>query len=597
MKGTVVSSWLQSCRQLYGDSVVDKSLQSFELESTHIFTPLEDVTDSIATGLVDRIGEGVGKSHQEIWGIVGQENIKTFSQNYPGFFRHESAYQFLKSMNDVHVIVMRRFKGAVPPILDMTPISSHEALFIYRSKRGMGDYLSGLVTGVGDHFHEKIQVELLKNTPTEIHLKLTFENEIQFIKKYPLNQILSLGFLKQSALKSALFNTVIVGIMSELLFAQPVKTLVLSVITFIISYISSSILNRPGKAIVAELNKLSERQFSEAIHLKSNDEFEAIMDLVNGVKQVVQKDFIGFNSIVDEMYTFNGSLSGIASTMQSTSNDITGVLDEVAIAATTQADDTEKVVTVLNESIQSVTRISDESQKNKTEIEDAIVSIESSFKNVQNTASQINHVLQKFGEIKDSSTELQNNVENITEIVSIVSGIAKQINLLALNASIEAARAGEAGRGFAVVAEEVRKLSEETNHAVEQINNSLTSFVSSVGEVVVGIDTQYAVLKTENTSLNEAVDTTSQSNYNLKGVSNLMIKTSQELKSEADHISSLFDNIQSLASIAQENSAATEEASSNVAIYVDQINELSSQINVFDSMIKSFQKDLSKYSV
>ena len=76
-----------------------------------------------------------------------------------------------------------------------------------------------------------------------------------------------------------------------------------------------------------------------------------------------------------------------------------------------------------------------------------------------------------------------------------------------------------------------------------------------------------------------------------------MIRTSQDLKQEADHISSLFDNIQSLASIAQENSAATEEASSNVAIYVDQINELSNQISVFDSMIKNFQEDLKKYKL
>jgi len=166
-----------------------------------------------------------------------------------------------------------------------------------------------------------------------------------------------------------------------------------------------------------------------------------------------------------------------------------------------------------------------------------------------------------------------------------------------LNASIEAARAGEAGRGFAVVAEEVRKLSEETNHAVQQINSSLTSFVSSVGDVVEGIETQYSVLETENANLTGAVQTSSQSNENLKGVSSLMIKTSQELQLEADNISSLFDNIQNLAAIAEENSAATEEASSNVAVYVDQIGELTDQISVFDLMIKNFQEDLSKYHI
>jgi methyl-accepting chemotaxis protein len=597
MKGTVVSSWMESCRQLFGDHVVNDALTSYQLAQDHIFSPLEDISDSTATGLVDYIGNNIGKSHQEIWQIMGEENIKTFSRNYPGFFRHESAYQFLKSMNDVHAIVMRRFKGAVPPGLDMKPISSHESMFIYRSKRGMGDYLAGLIIGVSNFFKEKIDVTVVQKSADEIHLKLTFENEIQYTKKYPLNQILSFGIFKRSAQKIAILNTIFIGIASFVLFDNPVKSAILAAITLVVSLISSILINSPGKRIVAELEKLADRELAETLHIHSNDEYEMIMKHVNRIKTVVQKDFIGFNAIVDEMYTFNNSLSSIASTMQETSNDITDVLDEVAIAATTQANDTEQVVTVLNESIQNVTLISDDSQKNKTEIEDAVISIESSFHNVQNTASKINTVLEKFREIKDNSNELQHNAANITEIVSIVSGIAKQINLLALNASIEAARAGEAGKGFAVVAEEVRKLSEETDSAVEDINSSLTNFVSSVGEVVVGIDTQYSILETENASLTDAVNTSNHSNDNLKGVSSLMIKTSQDLKLEAEHISSLFDNIQSLASIAQENSAATEEASSNVAIYVDQINELSNQISVFDLMIKSFQEDLKKYKL
>ncbi|HOO28569.1 MAG TPA: chemotaxis protein, partial [Lachnospiraceae bacterium] len=125
----------------------------------------------------------------------------------------------------------------------------------------------------------------------------------------------------------------------------------------------------------------------------------------------------------------------------------------------------------------------------------------------------------------------------------------------------------------------------------------LTGFVLNLDEVVVGIDAQYSILETENASLTEAVNNSSNSNNNLKGVSELLIKTSQDLKTEAEHISSLFDNIQNLAAIAEENSAATEEASSNVAIYVDQISELSKQISVFDSMIKLFQEELKKYII
>ncbi|MDK2808700.1 MAG: hypothetical protein PWP24_1437 [Clostridiales bacterium] len=597
MKGTVVSSWMESCRGLFGHKIVSDTLASYKFPADYIFTPLEDVEDRVAIGLVDDIGKGAGKSHAEIWRIMGEENIKTFSKNYPGFFRHESAYQFLKSMNDVHVIVMKRFRGAVPPILDMKPISSHEALFIYRSKRGMGDYLSGLIIGVARFFKENIKTEIINQTKEEITLKLTFEKEIQFTKKYRMNQLLSFGFIKQSFVKVAVLNTIIMAIVSFVVLSNPLDSFILSAASFLSSIFAAMLLQRPKKLIAQELQKLANHEFVEAANVHSRDEYEAIMEGINQIKRNVQKDFIGFNAIVDEMYTFNGSVANIAGTMQSASNDITNVLDEVALAATKQAEDTETSVMVLNDSIQNVTRISGESQENKDRIEDAVASIEQSFHNVKNTAKQISEVLFKFGQIKTSSNELKENVDNMTQIISLVSGIAKQINLLALNASIEAARAGDAGKGFAVVAEEVRKLSLETNQAVEQINGSLTSFLMSVSQVVEGIDVQYNVLEKESESLAGAVETSSASNENLKSVSTVMIKTSQELEKEADKISSLFENMESLAAIAEENSASTEEASANVAIYVDQISELTKQIGIFNAMIQDFQVDLAKYHV
>jgi len=597
MKGTVVSSWIESCRALYGKQVVDQALTANNLPLDVVFTPLQDVEDKVANGVVDHVGSLVGKDHKEIWGVMGEQNIKTFSKNYPGFFRHESAYQFLKSMNDVHVIVMKRFAGAKPPILDVKPISSHQIIFTYRSKRGMQHYLFGLINGVATYFNEKIDLELIEQNQEGVQIKLTFEKEIQFTKKYHINKLLSFGIIKKVALKAAIFNTVFVTLVGLLLLSNKIDALILGGVTLIATAVSTTLLNRPQKLLMKELERLSAGDFVEYLVVKSQDENEVIFDILNDIKRNVQKDFIGFNAIVDEMYTFNQSVTEIASTMQSTSDDITAVLDEVAIAATTQAEDTENSVSILNESILNVTRISNASQKNKDKIEVAMTNLESSFSNVHSTTMEINNVLSEFRIIRENSNELQKNATGITEIVSIVSSIAKQINLLALNASIEAARAGDAGRGFAVVADEVRRLSVETNKAVSEINDNLMEFVRSIGGVVNDIDVQYNVLEQEGVKLTDAVNVSSKSNKNLKKVSDLMIQTSQELKTEADHISSIFDNMHSLAAIAEENSAATEEASSNVAIYMDQINELSHQINVFDSMIKNFQEDLSKYKI
>lgn len=597
MKGTVVSSWMESCRKLYGNEVVNNALKNFNLSSDHIFTPFEDVEDKTARGLVDHIGNQMKKTTKEIWNTMGEENIKTFSKIYPGFFRHESAYQFLKSMNDVHIIVMKRFRGAKPPLLDVVPISSHEILFTYRSKRGMIDYLIGLTNGVIKHFNENAKIEVLNQKEEETQLKLTFEREIQSTKKFRINRLLSIGFIKNTAVKVSLINTVAVAVTSYILTHSIIETVILGAVGLVISCLSSLLLKRPEKLIMKELKNLSNRQFVETIQLKSGDEYEAYMEQINEIKRNIQKDFIGFNAIVDELYTFNKSVSEIAGTMKNTSDDITAVLDQVAQAAITQAEDTSSAIGVLDTSVRNVTSISNDGQENKAQIEEAVTGIEDSFKNVQATAAQISGVLFSFSNIKKESTDLKDNADDITQIVLIVASIAKQINLLALNASIEAARAGEAGKGFTVVAEEVRKLSEETNQAVKQINGSLMAFVSSIGVVVEGIDTQYTVLENENTKLSEAVTKSSQMNQRLKVVSELLIKNSTELKSEADNITNLFDGIQNLAAIAEENSASTQEANSNVTVYVEQIKKLTEQINVFDTMIQNFQEDLGQYII
>lgn len=597
MKGTVVSSWMDSSRTLFGNNVVDEALKSFGISNTYIFSPLEDVEDEIALGLVEHIGNSVGKNKKEIWFIMGEENIKTFSKLYSGFFRHDSAYQFLKSMNDVHAIVMKRFRGAKPPILDVTPLSAHEIYFTYRSKRGMGDYLKGLISGVAKFFKEKIEVEEVSNTDGEIKLKLKFESEIQYVKRYFFNNLFSFGIFKSITLKTAFMNLILVGLAGLALFQSPVKGLLTGAIAFVSSVITGSALNRPRKLIFKELKKLSNRNFIESAIIKSGDEYEAYMVEINKIKQNIQKDFIGFNSIVDEMYTFNQSVSDISKTMQTTSDDITEVLDQVATAAINQASDTENAVTVLNDSILSINQISDNSEDNKGQIENAVSDIETSFTKVERTATEINHVLDKFSGIKNSGFTLQEKAKDITSIVTIVSSIANQTNLLALNASIEAARAGDAGKGFAVVAEEVRKLSEETNSAVSQINDSLTGLVGSIEEIVKNIDLQYGVLEGENTKLSEAVVTTNKSNQHLKVVSEEMVQTSKRLKNEANSISSLFSNIENLAAIAEENSASTQEANSNISIYVDQIKDLTNLIEVFEDMIVNFKEDLIKYQL
>lgn len=116
------------------------------------------------------------------------------------------------------------------------------------------------------------------------------------------------------------------------------------------------------------------------------------------------------------------------------------------------------------------------------------VAIEQSAAAVEELASSSEELAAASQEAANVATKAFEDVNNISEILQIIQRVAKQINLLGLNAAIEASRAGENGRGFSVVATEVRKLAKESNMSASKIDNMLNQFRSSVETVLQNIE-------------------------------------------------------------------------------------------------------------
>ena len=292
-----------------------------------------------------------------------------------------------------------------------------------------------------------------------------------------------------------------------------------------------------------------------------------VMAVVRSIKPVVTRaqaiaegDLTGESLEVrttDEVGELTRSVNRMSDSLKQMVGEINASSSEVAAAATEISSSAEELSRGLEEQNSQMTQVSSAAEELASSVVEVANKATEASSNAQSAGDKatsggeiVQQTIQGMQSIDDAVSSGAQSVEQlgkrgdeIGEVIATINEIADQTNLLALNAAIEAARAGEHGKGFAVVADEVRKLADRTVKATEEIATSIQAVQNETGQAV-------ERMRTGTENVKSGVELASQAGDSLREI----VKSSQEVSGM----------IASIASAAEEQSAASEQISKNI---------------------------------
>ena len=332
------------------------------------------------------------------------------------------------------------------------------------------------------------------------------------------------------------------------------------------------------------------------VAVESKDEIgdlaEAFNKMLAGLKTMVIR-ILGASGDVSAS---SQQLSAAAQQTNASVQQVSSAIQQLAKGSQIQAQKVEETANVMEQLNTSTVQSAQSAQQAASASSQASQSAMKGAETVKETISTVDKISDSISVTSEIIKKLSQRSDQMTRIVEMISSVADQSNLLALNASIEAARAGESGKGFAVVAEEMVKLAENSakfsldireliQQTTKEINDAVKNMEISAKEVTSGKELAIKA----GTALEEIV----QASENVSTMLQQISAASQQMSSGAKQV---VKSMEDVASIAEEASSSTQQAGASTQQMAATMQEMASsaqslaQMGIdLDSLVAEFK--------
>ncbi len=287
---------------------------------------------------------------------------------------------------------------------------------------------------------------------------------------------------------------------------------------------------------------------------------------------------------------FTEKLSGTITAIQQSSQELTSIstsLQHIQLknskSISLQDNETFQVSSAVEELSSTALNIAENATKTADATTNTEKATQEGFKTVELSITSTQELANNIEQATVAATTLQEDSKNIGNVLSVISEIAEQTNLLALNAAIEAARAGEQGRGFAVVADEVRTLAGRTQESTEKIKGIVESLQSST-------KTMSNMMSTSEEQAQTTVSLVENVGQQLRGVldqvetiSSMNIQIATASEEQGTVVEKVNSNVNAIREVSNQNlelTQVTEQEIEKLLTQVEALNQLASHFKI-----------------